>query len=202
MPNVILTSSFSTVAKELRDKKILPAGNVTVAFVPTAGAPYRETPWIDADRIALHELGYTVVEVDLLGKNTEQLTAECADANIIFIAGGNTTYLVDQAQRAGFYSVVSAALQQGKMYIGSSAGSILAGPSVEPFIAEDVPELALDFVLQDSACLGLVDFIVLPHYPGYANQNDAIAEMHAKQFAFVKMTDHEYTCETWVRDES
>ena len=195
--NVILTSSFSTVAKELWDKGLLP-NKAKVAFIPTAGDYYKDKPWMEADRKALTDLGYHVVDVDLKDKNSDRMAADFAAADILFVAGGNTTYLTAQAHLSGFDAIVRDLLRQGKIYIGSSAGSILAGPTVEPFIAEDLPELPSDFVLADPTCLGLVDYIVLPHYPKHADENDKIAEKFGTKFHFIKITDREYRVENIV----
>lgn len=195
MSNVILTSSFSTVGRGLREKGLLPEKGSIVAFIPTAGDPYAEKPWMEADRLALVDLGYGVFDVDLKNKNAELLRDELAAADVIFVAGGNTTYLVAQAHLSGFDVIVRDLLRQGKVYIGSSAGSILAGPSVEPFIEGDLPELSKDFVIADPSGLGLVDYIVLPHYPTSAKANDAIAERYDGQFRFVEMTDQAFSIE-------
>lgn len=195
MPNIILTSSFATVASDLRTKNILPHQS-SVAFIPTAGDIYPETPWIDGDRRALIELGYQVSDVDLKGKTAESLKETLAFADIIFVAGGNTTYLLVEAQRSGFDTIICDLLAQGKIYVGSSAGSILAGPSVEPFLEEDLGELGRNFVVKNPTCLGLVDYIVLPHYPSYAERNDEMAKKYAERFAFAKVTDDGYRVAT------
>jgi dipeptidase E len=192
MDNIILTSSFSTVAKELHDKGLLPHESVTVGFVPTAADPYQEKAWMEADRKALINLGYTVIDVDLKDKTSAELEAAFSDTRILFIAGGNTTFLVEHAHRSGLAQVVRDSLATGKIFVGSSAGSILAGPSVEPFVEEDVLELPKTFSLQSSSCLGLVDYIVLPHYPGYAKQNDKLAAKYAGRHKFEKLSDSEY----------
>jgi len=154
-PNLILTSSFNTVAQELREKSLLPK-TASVAFIPTAGDPYSERPWIDADRNALVDLGYSVTDIDLKGVTAESLEKELSSHDIIFVAGGNTTYLVQYSHISGFADVIRAFLKQGKLYIGSSAGSILAGPTVEPFVTEDLAELPKDFILTNLSCLHLV----------------------------------------------
>lgn len=195
---IILTSSFATVANELRAKGLLPA-EASVAFIPTAGDVYTERPWLDSERKTLVELGYNLVDVDLKNKTAEKLREELAFADIIFVVGGNTTYLVAEAHRSGFSAMIGDLIAGGKVYIGSSAGSILAGPSVEPFLEEDREELrslGKEIVIENTACLGLVDYIVLPHYPGYAVQNDAMAEKYAGRFEFVKLRDDEYREET------
>lgn len=195
MSSIILTSSFATVASELRAKNILPT-KASVAFIPTAGDIYSETPWIAGDRQALINLGYEVIDVDLKGKSASDLEQSFADADIIFVAGGNTTYLLVEARRSGFDTIIRSLLAQGKMYIGSSAGSILAGPSIEPFLEEDLGELGRKIVVGRLECLGLVDYIMLPHYPAYAQRNDKIAEQYATRFAFAKVRDDGYRVAT------
>lgn len=195
MANIILTSSFNTVARELFDKNLLPHERVTVGFVTTAADPYQDKPWMEADRQALVDLGYQVINIDLKNKTAAELKTAFHDTQIIFIAGGNTTYLVDQAHRSGLIDILKDLLTEDRIFIGSSAGSILAGPTVEPFIEEDLPELSKDFLLQDPACLGLVDYVVLPHYPKYAEQNDQVASRFEDRYKFVKLRDDEYRIE-------
>ncbi|PJA47455.1 hypothetical protein CO172_01340 [Candidatus Uhrbacteria bacterium CG_4_9_14_3_um_filter_36_7] len=194
--NVILTSSFNNVAQELREKALLPK-TASVSFIPTAGDPYLERPWIDADRKALIELGYSVTDVDLKGVTAHSLEKELSRHDIIFVAGGNTTYLVEQAHLTGFPSVVRKLLKEGKMYIGSSAGSIFAGPTVEPFVTEDLAELSKDFVLTDQSCLNLVDYIVLPHdqVEQFSVVHDKILNQYGEKFTFLRLIDKEYRTE-------
>jgi len=195
-PNIILTSSFNTVVGELREKSLL-LKTASVAFIPTAGNPYPERPWIDADRKALVELGYNVTDINLRGGLAESLEKELSHHDIIFVAGGNTTYLVEQANLSSFSSVVRKLLGNGKMYIGSSAGSILAGPTVEPFVIEDLAELPKDFVLTKPTCLHLVDYVVLPHdqVEQFSAEHDKIVRHFSEQFTFVRLTDKEYRTE-------
>lgn len=201
MKNIILTSSFATVAQELFQQGQLPDAPCRVAFITTAGNIYNETPWIENDRKMLEGLGYTLNDIDLEDyQDATKLRTTLADANVIFVAGGNTTYLNEYAQRSGFTTIVRDLLADGKMYIGSSAGSILAGPSVAPFAKEDAQELPAGFVAHDPHCLNLVPYIVLPHYPGYAMQNDRIAEACKNDFVFAKLTDDEYRLETDKKD--
>jgi len=196
MPNLILTSSFHAVATELREKGLIPPAGVSVAFVPTAGDVYPERPWIDADRKALVEIGFRVVDVDLKDKRVDGLRDELKGFDLIFVAGGNTTYLAEHARRSGFGIVVRELLKQGKLYVGSSAGSILAGPTVEPFVAEDTLEFPPGFVAESPACLGLVDYVALPHdqVSAFAEEHDKIVATRA-DLKFVRMSDHEYRCE-------
>lgn len=191
--NLILTSSFNTVVAELQEKSLLPK-TASVAFIPTAGDPYPKRPWIDADRKALVELGYSVTDIELKSGSPDSLEKVLSNYDIIFVAGGNTTYLVEQVHLSGFASVVRKLLGNGKMYIGSSAGSILAGPTVEPFAKEDIAELPKDFVLTNPSCLRLVDYVVLPHdqVEQFSAEHDKIISGYSDRLSFVRLTDHEY----------
>ncbi len=194
--NIILTSSFNTVVGKLREKSLLPK-TASVAFIPTAGNPYPERPWIDADRKALVELGYRVTDIDLKNGTADSLEKNLSNHDIIFVAGGNTTYLVEEVHLSGFSSVVRRLLGNGKMYIGSSAGSILAGPTVEPFAKEDIAELPKDFVLTNPSCLRLVDYVVLPHdqVEEFSAEHDKIVQLYEERLSFVRLTNQEYRLE-------
>lgn len=203
MKNIILTSSFGTVAQELFEQGHLPTAPFRVAFIVTAGNIYAEKPWMENDRKALINLGYDVYDVDFEKyTDSKDLQAALADADILFVAGGNTTYLNEYAQQSGFSKIVYDLLNEGKIYIGSSAGSILAGPSVAPFAKEDTEELPTGFIAHNSNCLNLVPYIVLPHYQGYAVQNDHIADAYKDAFPFVKLTDSEYRIETYTKRDA
>lgn len=195
MSKVILTSSFSSVAKALYDKNLLPHEAVAVGFVTTAADPYTDKLWMENDRQALLSLGYKVIDIDLKNQNADSLRSAFHDARIIFVAGGNTTYLVEWARRSGFHEVIRELLSDNRIFIGSSAGSILAGPTVEPFVPEDIADLSKDFLLKDPQCFGLVDYVVLPHYPSYATNNDRIADDYGDRLKFVKLRDDEYRTE-------
>ena len=193
---LILTSSFGTIADELRAKNLLPASG-KVAFITTAADPYPEHPWIDNDRSALARLGFEITEIDIKNKTSEALERELVIFDIIFVAGGNTHYLAHHAHLCNFQSIVRSLLAQNKLYIGSSAGSVLAGPSVEPFVKEDMNDLPKDFVVSSQKGLNLVDYVILPHYqvPAYAEEFNRILETYKDRFTFVKLTDEEYRIE-------
>ncbi len=57
---------------------------------------------------------------------------------------------------------------------------------------EDLPDLSADFTLRDPTCLGLVDYIVLPHYPELAEENDAVISEFGQMYTFTKLTDNDY----------
>jgi dipeptidase E len=79
-------------------------------------------------------------------------------AEIIFIGGGNTFRLLHELQRNQLIEPIRRTVRAGTPYIGSSAGSIVACPSLKT--TKDMPVVQpLSF-----EALSLVTFQISPHY--------------------------------------
>jgi dipeptidase E len=85
-----------------------------------------------------------------------QATVEEADA--VFVGGGNTFRLLDALQRSGLLEVVRRRALQGLPYLGASAGTNVAAPTLKT--TNDMP------IVQPASfdALGLVPFQINPHY--------------------------------------
>lgn len=79
-------------------------------------------------------------------------------SEVIFIGGGNTFRLLHELQKNFLIEPIRRAVCNGALYIGSSAGSIVACPSLKT--TKDMP------VVQPMSfeALGLVPFQISPHY--------------------------------------
>ena len=152
---------FSVVADKFKEN-IPVAPGMSVAFIPTAADMYDTKPWMDADRQALIDLGLEVEDCDIKNKTESELYDLLKTKDIIFVSGGNTFYLLYHANRCSFGLVIAKLLEEGKVYIGSSAGSVLVGPTIEPVRTMDDPNDAPD--LKSFEGLGLIDVVMLPHY--------------------------------------
>lgn len=161
MKNIILCSAFVFVTYKL-PQEVKDGKGKTAAFIPTAAENYRSKPWVEADRKALEGLGYNVEMIDIVGKDVDGLYSLLKDTDVIFIGGGNTFRLLHEANKTGFTSVIKDLVANGKWYIGSSAGSVIAAPNIEPIRYVDKPEEVSE--LHDYTGFGFVDFVVLPHY--------------------------------------
>lgn len=61
----------------------------------------------------------------------------------------------------GTFDLLRRHVSDGLPYIGTSAGAVLAGPSIEPVSLLDDPGVAPS--LRDYAGLGLTEHVVIPH---------------------------------------
>jgi peptidase E len=82
------------------------------------------------------------------------------DAEVIVVGGGDPYHLLDRLRATGCDARIRDAVDQGRLYVGISAGAIVAGPSLLPqtVVSPFPPPAGLD--LQG---LGLVDVVVFPH---------------------------------------
>jgi dipeptidase E len=156
---------LASVAAVTLDKivpTLLPSSkNVPLAFIPTAADPYDDKPWLYEDRNKAVQMGFNIKDIDLKGKNKFKLQQELSACSVVFVAGGNTFYLLEKVIQSGFDSVIKDEIASGKIYIGSSAGSILLAPTIEYAELLDDPKVAKH--LNTYQGLNLVDYLIFPH---------------------------------------
>jgi dipeptidase E len=162
-----------------------------LGFVGTAGETYEDPYFVNADRERLRQLGYDLTEIDVTGSSKSELESSLASLDGIFVAGGNSFYLLQQFKKSGMDDLVRQFVSQGRAYIGASAGAAVCGPSLEPIVALDNPEDAPD--LESFDALNLVDVVVLPHYgkPKYLYRYQKIIDDYQGRFLTVPLKDNE-----------
>lgn len=165
--HLFLTSSC--ISENLREPflKFLgkPPQDVRCYFIPTASDVEDGKEWIVKSMDDLAAVGLNPIWYPLRFKSHEQVTAELADADLIWVNGGNTFYLLDVARRCGFMDVVNdLVVSKGVKYGGVSAGTILASPTIEAagWEALDGDENVVG--LKDLTSFGFVDFVTHVHY--------------------------------------
>ena len=187
---IFLTSQASAVMDKVVKMLPKPARELKLAFVPTAGDPYGEDkPWMDADRAMLVELGFQVEDFDLKNKTENETRETLSKFDVIFVAGGNTFYLLGQARKSGFDKVVPELVKKGTVYIGSSAGSYLACPTIEAagwkHADRNIPGL------KDLTALNLVSFLVVCHYSDEFKEVVASGKKSTK-YPVMTLTDEQF----------
>lgn len=146
-----------------------------LAFIPTAADPYPRDgrPWLVDDFAKFSQLGFMVTEYSLNGKNEQTLMDELSQFDVIYVAGGNTYYLLYKVRETRFDKVIKKLIANGKVYIGSSAGACIMCPTIEHIEFLDKQEMAPN--LKDFTGLGYVNHLIIPHYG-----REKYAEGHAK----------------------
>jgi dipeptidase E len=89
--------------------------NLKCAFIPTAADPYGniEMPWMTADHDKLTSMGFRVTDYDLKNKDVQSLRKDLSQFQVIFVAGGNTFYLLNEVRKSGFDIVIKELLGNG-----------------------------------------------------------------------------------------
>lgn len=161
MKRLFLASYFAFVSDLLLPLLPKHPSAMKLAFIPTAADPYPIKPWFYGDKMKLQLMGFQMKDVDLKGKTQEQVQSELSGMDAIFVSGGNTYYLLDHVMKSGFDGVVKDLVKKGVVYIGSSAGSALACPTIEHI--EDFDDKSI-VELSSYEGLGLTKTLLLPHY--------------------------------------
>ena len=102
-----------------------------MAFIPTAsyaadyGAANRLMHWW------WRALGVDVHVVDLTDARRWRIHDELRRADVFYVCGGNTFYLMYCLQTSGAAGIIRERVAQGVPYLGESAGAVAAAPSID-----------------------------------------------------------------------
>lgn len=135
--------------KEIRD---FVGGRTNVLFVPYAVHDRRA--YVAKAEERLREMGLSVTSIH----DVSNMPRSVGEAEVIFVGGGNTFRLLKGLHDHDLLDPIRQRVAAGVPYIGSSAGSIVACPSLKT--TKDMP------VVQPRSfeALGLVPFQISPHY--------------------------------------
>jgi dipeptidase E len=114
--------------------------------------------------------------------------AVLADVDLVVMGPGDPFHLLDLLRATGWDRAVAAAVAGGLPYVGISAGTLVAGPSLAPCTLSSpfAPRPGLDLT-----ALGLVDRVVLPHHdlPGRAARHGEAVARFGDEVDIVTLDD-------------
>lgn len=139
-----------------------PPRKMKLAHIVTAANVEGYKGYVDDDRRLMEQVGFQIADLDLVRKNRIELRALLEEKDIIYVQGGNTFYLLHHVRESGFDEVVKRLIDRGIIYIGVSAGSIIAGQTIETSVWRGVDRNVVG--LTDLTGLGLVPFNIFVHY--------------------------------------
>jgi len=198
MPQLFLTSSSDYVMDDIIKKLPKSPTDYNVAFINTA-AEVEEGDhwWVRAEKDKLISVGFKIDEFSITGMTKEDIEAKLADKQVIYFCGGNTFYLLDQVIKSNCGEIIKRKVNEGVIYIGSSAGSMIAGLRIDLVSEIDDRSKAPDL---KSTGLGIVDIAILPHWgsdtfrEGYLSD---IESMYTEGVKILPLTNFQYL---WVKD--
>jgi len=124
----------------------------SVLFVPFA--LYDRDAYTSMARDRFQKLGYDLESIHTVADKQGAVN----EAEAIFIGGGNTFRLLKALYDADVLQAIRQRVEEGMPYVGSSAGSNVAGPTIKT--TKDMP------IVQPPSfdALGLVPFQISPHF--------------------------------------
>ncbi len=162
---LLLTSSGVTedIRKDFLSILPKPPREIKVEHITTAAYGEAENPWwLEGTKNQLKDCGIQDVEdIDIKGKNEGELENILSYKDMILVNGGNTFYLSDCSKKSGFDKVPKL-LDEGKVYVGVSAGSYLTCPTIEAAGWKHADRNIVG--IKDLTALGLVDFLITAHF--------------------------------------
>lgn len=162
MKRMFLASSFADVADLLVKFTNGKSAGKTISFIPTASFPEEVKFYVTDGRKALEKLGMKVDELDISTTTNEEIATRIGVNDYIYVAGGNTFYLLQELRRTGADKIITEQIISGKLYIGESAGSIVLSRNIE--YVKEMDNFSVASALDSYSSLGLIDFYPLPHY--------------------------------------
>ena len=163
---LLLTSAGirnQTILKGLDELADKPLDQLKVAFIPTAAnLESGDKDWLIDDLRRLSFLKFSQIDiVDISALPKEIWLTRLKEADILFVEGGNTYHLMYWFNKSGLSKILPKLLET-KIYIGVSAGSIIATPSLinADFESKPLKEINEEIFHQG---LKLVDFMIEPH---------------------------------------
>jgi dipeptidase E len=125
-----------------------------VLFVPYAGVRISFSDYAARVRERFQEIGIAVTSVH----ETENPAATVERSSAIVVGGGNTFSLLDRLYTHGLVERIRERILQGVPYVGWSAGSNVACPTIRT--TNDMPIVEP----RSLNALGLISFQINPHY--------------------------------------
>ena len=110
----------------------------------------------------------TLLELNAATCTRSFLKDKLGKAKVIYVDGGNTFYLQKHILATDFWSIAKTSMGMGSLYMGSSAGAIVAGRSIKTAYWKgwDDPAAAKEMEWNEDTLRGsgISPFSVFPHY--------------------------------------
>lgn len=176
---LMLTSSGITNDSLKKALLKLIDGDVKIAFIPTGANPEEgDKDWLIDNLKECSDLGEVDI-VDISAMKKEKWLPRLKWANVIFVGGGNTVYLMGWIEKSGLLDELGELLEE-RIYVGISAGSIVLSKTL--FASSEF--IYLDEDGKHHPGLDYVDFHFRPHFnsPHFPRAKEEFLKEISKKF--------------------
>lgn len=151
----IAQALFDLIGKKPEDTKLV--------FIPTAAnVQMEDKDWFINDLLNIRRQGFKEVMITDISAVSEDIwRPQLEAADILFFEGGNTYHLMHWIRESGLVNLLPELLKS-KVYVGSSAGSMVTNPDLNDRLSKMVYDE--DAGEENIAGLNYVNFYILPHF--------------------------------------
>ena len=161
----LLLASIGEYAIEKGMKLLFPdVSQIKLAYITTAAKGAVNPDFLKHPTELLKKEGYDFEEIDIEGKNADELEKLLQNKDAVYVEGGNTFYLLRAVRESGFDKVIKKLIERGVPYIGVSAGSYITCPTIETSTWKKPGEEKNRFGVTDLTAMSLVPFLLKVHY--------------------------------------
>ena len=180
---ILLSSNKEVIREYIKENSI-------IGFIPTASELDDDRWYMEKDKEDLSKMNYNVITIDISKESKAEIIEKFNNIDATFIAGGNSFYLLQQLK---IKNVLKELIDfaNNKIYVGSSAGSCIACPSIE--YVKKLDDKSEAPLLDNFKAMNLVNFYILPHYKSkekYTKLADDI-EKEYKSYKFIKLSNEQ-----------
>ena len=190
MKKLFLVAFFKDVASKLAafEKNLV---GKTITFIPTACKVDKVTFHIAEGKAELEKLGLIIDELDISIAPASEISSKLKRNDFIYVAGGNTFYLLQELQKTGADKIIIDEVNAGKLYIGESAGAMIVSANIEYVKLMDNIKKAPE--LQSLTALNLLDFYVVPHYnnPPFEECTQKMLDCYSQNLNLIPISNNE-----------
>lgn len=158
----ILLSSNMQIIKDYVEK------GSRVGFIPTASEVENDRSYMLQNKKSLQKMGFEIVNIEISTEEKTEIVEKLNNIDALYIAGGNCFYLLQQIKMKNILQELIDFANE-KIYIGASAGSCIACPSIG--YVHNLDDKSAAPLLTDYNSLNLINAYILPHYNSSEDYN-------------------------------
>lgn len=148
----IINAFLNELSKPVSDNRVL---------IITYARSETEEFYVQESKKEIEKIGLS--KITIFNLETPVDTASLGDFDVVYVCGGNTFAILDKLRQTRMDTFITAQVGSGAVYVGVSAGSIIAGPNIE--IAGwgsegDKNEVNLEYL----GGLNFTSVVVSPHF--------------------------------------